>query len=275
MRFFRCVSLVIGFWALPVHADGDCGWPSPCEVEGGQYLAQTPSDWDGEASLPVVVFFHGWSSSAEAMMKSQRLVDAILGGGALFVAPDGVRGGSGRKSWSHVGSPARNRDELPFIDAVIADVTKRWPTSANRMLIAGFSQGGSMVWDVACYRGARYGRYLSFSGGFWDPLPEDCPAGPVDLLHFHGTADTVVPMEGRPIGGRWHQGDILEGMKRWHAANSCPATPQDQQNLGVLACDVWDDCEAGRLKLCIHDGGHEFQARWLRREVEALAEGTG
>jgi len=182
-------------------------------VKGGHYLALPPPQWDGHSPLPATVFFHGWQSSAEAFARDQKFVAQFHARGQLLILPDGLE-----KTWSHVGSPTQARDELVFMDAVRADMLARWPVDTKRLLVAGFSQGGSMAWDIACYRGADYAAFAPVSGAFWDPLPERC-AAPVDLLHTHGMADDVVPMGGRPIGDRWHQGNVLAAP--WHPAVRC------------------------------------------------------
>ena len=82
------------------------------------------------------------------------------------------------------------------MDAVRADMLQRWPVDTKRLLVSGFSIGGTMAWDLACYRGGDYTAFAPVSGAFWDPLPERCTT-PVNLLHTHGTADDVVPMGGQ------------------------------------------------------------------------------
>ena len=64
----------------------------------------------------------------------------------MLVLPDGIATGPGPID----GSPSQARDELAFMDAVRADLLARWPIEPNRILVTGFSQGGSMVWDLAC-----------------------------------------------------------------------------------------------------------------------------
>lgn len=170
-----------------------CGNDVPCEVEDGQYLAVPPDAWDGTSPLPATVYFHGWQSTAAATYDNEHLRRAFDDAGVLLVIPDGRD-----KTWAHVGSPSRARDELAFMDQVMDDLRRRFPIDEDRLLVTGFSQGGSMVWDMACYRGARFAAFAPIAGAFWEPLPESCGT-PVNLRHVHGTSDTVVPMAGRPI----------------------------------------------------------------------------
>ena len=139
----------------------------------------------------------------------------------MLILPDGID-----KTWAHQGSPSQARDEIAFMDAVRADLLARWPIEPDEILVTGFSQGGSMVWDLACQRGGDYGAFAAVSGAFWEPLPERCAGGPVDLLHIHGTTDRTVPMAGRPIGDRWRQGDVMQGLAVLRALDGCPTQPE-------------------------------------------------
>ena len=125
----------------------------------------------------------------------------------MLVLPDGMD-----KTWAHRGSPSQARDEIAFMDAVRADLLARWPVEP----------AGS--WSPASRRAARWSGISPASAAGTtapsrpSPAPsgshcrERCDGGPVDLLHIHGTADNVVPMAGRPIGDKWRQGDVLQGL---------------------------------------------------------------
>lgn len=256
------VLVATGLTGLSRPADAQAHQEQPCAVEpctvaDGQYRAVPPANWDGASPLPAVMFFHGWQATAQAMLNNRALMDGFHAEGLLVVLPDGRD-----KTWAHVGSPSQARDELPFIDAVRADVTARYPIDTARFWVSGFSQGGSMAWDVACYRGADYVAFVPVAGAFWQPLPATC-ADPVNLRHIHGTADTVVPMAGRPIR-TWRQGDVRRALTIVAATNRCASEPAAQETVGGLICEIWPDCTSGKaLRLCLHDGGHQRPAGWI------------
>lgn len=265
------ILLALGLWqaAAAGAVEAPCG-ETPCEAGGGTYHLALPAEWDGATSLPAVLFFHGYGSSGAGVIASDGLRETITGRGYLLIAPDGRQPEEGRRrSWAHQGSPAPPRDETTFVAAVMADVARRVPLARDRVLVAGFSQGGSMVWHLACFAGGEFAAFAPVAGAFWRPHPEGCPGGPVRLLHLHGLADMVVPLEGRPIGERWQQGDVFEALAQLRDVDGCGARPDSVTVEGGYRCRAWSDCaDGGALELCLHDGGHELPPGWLDRVLD-------
>lgn len=203
----------------PVAAATPCGGTVPCEVEGGYYLAAPPPGWDGSGPLPLVVYFHGWNSSPEATLDNRAMVNGVNRRRALFVAPYARTG-----YWRQIGDGRADpgRDELAYIHAVMADIARRWPIDPRRTLASGFSRGASMVWNVACYAGPLFRAYAPVAGGFWDSTPPDCPAGPVNLRHIHGTADRVVAYDRI---GVYNSMPIPEGLATLRRLDGCAEAP--------------------------------------------------
>ncbi|MEO1016744.1 MAG: alpha/beta hydrolase-fold protein [Pseudomonadota bacterium] len=254
MHNILAASLLLAF-AAPALA---CGPDSPCVIESGEYMVSLPSAWDGTSPIPAAIYFHGWQSTAEAAMANKKLRQAFDEIGVLLIVPQGAE-----KTWSHVGSPTQARDEIAFIDQLLADVENRFPIDPTSFWVTGFSQGGSMAWDVACYRGDRFAAFAPIAGAFWEDLPETCPAGPVNLRHVHGFTDNVVPLEGRAIR-QWHQGDVFAGFGILREINGCRANPVSFDMDDGLRCRSWEGCSSGKeLELCLHDGGHMAPDGWV------------
>ncbi|MGE0416301.1 MAG: PHB depolymerase family esterase [Acetobacteraceae bacterium] len=233
------------------------------DAGGGAYLAVPPPGWNRQSPLGVLMFLHGYRGSAAGITADDAVAPVAAGAGLLLVAPEGRDG-----TWSHTGSPAHLRDDLAFLHAVATDLRRRFPVDESRVIAAGFSQGASMVWELACHDAAGFTAFLTFSGGFWEPLPDTCPSGPVVLRHVHGRADAVVPLAGRMIRQRFRQGDIFAGMALWRRMDECPDRPDRVTTEQRMLCSEWTTCHSGRLELCLHPGGHEMEAQWL---AEGLA----
>jgi polyhydroxybutyrate depolymerase len=237
-----------------------CGPATPCPVAGGYYHLALPPGHDGRSPLGALVFFHGHRSSAAEMMAYADLARAAHDLGFALVAPQGES-----ESWGPRGSPGEGRrDELAFVAAILDDLARRPWLDPARLVASGFSQGGSMAWDIACHGDGRFSAFLPVAGVWWRPMPEACSAPPRPLLHIHGTADPVMPMAGRALRDRWRQGDVMAAVATMRAANRC--LPQAAaETRGALACRFHAGC-AGRaaLALCLHDGDHHMNPAWLR-----------
>jgi polyhydroxybutyrate depolymerase len=255
------VALIALFLAVPLARAKGCEPGALCAMgEAGSYRYQPPPGWDGKSPVGAFVFFHGHRSSAEEMIAYRELVEAAHALGFLFVAPQGAS-----DSWSPPGSPSEGRrDELAYAAALLDDLAARFPLDPARLVASGFSQGSSVVWEIACKGDGRFAAFVPIAGVWWRPMPTECPAPPRPLLHIHGEADPVMPMAGRNLRDRWRQGDVREAfatMKRRHA---CPVDAPGAEPRGALACAFEDACGSGRLlALCLHDGDHHTNPAWL------------
>ncbi|MEO1277156.1 MAG: hypothetical protein AAFV96_17910, partial [Pseudomonadota bacterium] len=91
------------------------------------------------------------------------------------------------------------RDDVEFLAAVLRDSASRG-VDRDRVLLAGFSRGGSMVWDLACRAPVMARAYAPIAGAFWEPLSERC-AGPVDLYHMAAGVQHEVEPTGQGAAG--------------------------------------------------------------------------
>ena len=213
---------------------------------------------DGYAS-PVIVWYHGFRGSGLAGIRNRGLIENWTDAGYIFVAADGVEG-----RWTHQGNPRTEPDDNAYSVAILDDLDRTQTIDRDRLVAAGFSSGGFMVWSLACFLGPPFTHFAPVSGAFWEPLPDACTAGPVTMRHTHGTADATVPLEGRWLRDTFKQGDVFESFDVMIANNDCAVSP-DQTDISVApsSCSIWQSCTGGgSLELCLHDGGHSVPAGW-------------
>ena len=117
--------------------------------------------------------------------------------------------------------------------------------------------------------------YVALSGAFVEPIPGTCPAGPVNLLHFHGLVDDMVPIEGRVVGrfeqgdgreaGPFTQSDIFASFAALREVDECRRDADHYEANGSLILRYWDaSCRSGRrLGMALHPGGHEMPQNWF------------
>lgn len=269
------LAMLLAFFALlPVRAAPGCGAEGdPCRAGGGFYFVESPAGWDGHSTLAALVHFHGFREQAAEVIAREEMRTLASRLGVLLVVPQGEG-----QTWSHPGSPAKLRDEFAFVEAMLADLRQRFPIDEDRVWASGFSQGASMVWALACHRGALFRMYLPISGGFWRPEPEQCATLPRPIRHVHGLNDRTVPLEGRPVrGGLFHQGRIAHAIELARKSGACRPEPEDELvSHGTLSCRRARGCVQGQtLEFCLHAGGHDFDPLWLEEGMRPLLKTAG
>ena len=108
---------------------------------------------------PLVLVMHGWTMSTANMVSSTQMnsrVSAQGRGGAVVVYPDGT--GSGIQSCWRVqnaqplgGCSNPAIDDVGYIAALIDLMISRYNVDMNRVYAMGFSNGGTMTLQLACF----------------------------------------------------------------------------------------------------------------------------
>ncbi|MDK2773972.1 MAG: alpha/beta fold hydrolase [Tabrizicola sp.] len=265
----RAVALTVAalLWATVVAADCN-GAPEPCRIAEGTYSVVLPDGAKGP--IPAIVFLHGYGGDGEGTLRNRGMVDQMLKRGYAVIAPDGqpLESGKGRAWAFHPDRPSP-RDETAFLIAVADDAAARFGLKRDRMLLAGFSIGGSMVSYVACQAPEAFAAFAPVAGSFWQPLPDSC-AGPVRLLHTHGTADQTVPLLGREVMPGLVQGNVFAAMALWRVTNGCASSDPDRtERRGIFEIRRWKSCLPGaELTFALHDGGHDIPKGWATMAID-------
>jgi polyhydroxybutyrate depolymerase len=260
LRPLAMLLTIVSAPALACGGGGPCSVPPSATHSGGEYRARPPQGWDGRRPLPALVFIHGHRSGAAEMMAYGDLAATADALGFLLIAPQGLDG-----SWSTPGSPSDGRrDEIAFVGAALDAAADRYPIDRDRVVASGFSQGASVVWEIACRGDGRFQAFVPVAGVWWRPMPTECPAPPRPVLHIHGTEDPVMPMAGRNLRDRWRQGDVMQAMATLRRINGCSVSAERTEQRGVLACTFDEGCTSGKsVALCLHPGDHHIDPRWL------------
>lgn len=240
-----------------------CGVTTDCEVEGGTYRIDLPED--ASPGLGAVVFAHGYQGKAAGTMKNTALRQMATARGMALIAID-----AGGDDWNIPNAPQEStggRDEMTYLDAVMADAAARFGIDPGRVVVAGFSAGGMFVWNVVCARGDAFAGYVPYSGTFWKGPPAECPAPAQDVIHIHGTADTTVPMQGRAIA-ETRQGSVPETLAMYAAAKGF--RPGTDYAIADMNCTHSANATGKRLDLCLFDGEHSFTAERLGAALDRL-----
>jgi polyhydroxybutyrate depolymerase len=267
----RCLAaavLAIAVMPMLAGAAEECGpAASPCAIVGGEYHIALPGNWSGG---PAVIHLHGYGGSGAKVISNTDFVQGFLDRGYALIAPTGLPWEPGSPNdWSVCDGWTYDRDDIAFLSAVLEDASARFAVDRARVLLTGFSRGGSMVWDTACHGPGTARAYAPVAGAFWEPRPEGCQ-GAVDLFHTHGWTDRVVPLEGRSVGqNQFTQGDAFTSLVILRETLGCdPHMPDVTKVEGDLWLRSWEKCPMGRIDLMLHPGGHSIPPGWTARALD-------
>lgn len=256
--------------AVLIALSGDalaCGPDTDCAVGERAYRIYAPETLGAGGGRGAILYAHGYGGSAAGVMRnaSMRAMADRLGVALIAIKSAG-------RGWILPGSPsAPDSDgsiEFDYAIAALDDAIARFDLDPDRILAAGFSGGGMMVWELACRRGDRFAGFAPIAGVFWRPIPEGCAGRFQNVLHVHGTSDEVVPLAGRPIGPA-RQGDVYDALAL-AAARGGYATEETVAAEGRLDCARRENGSGDLLELCLHPGGHDFRPEYIERAWRAL-----
>jgi polyhydroxybutyrate depolymerase len=191
------------------------------------YLVHVPKSYDPKKPVPVVLAFHGAAMTGRLMALVSGLSPTADREGFLVVYPDGT--GDLVLTWNAGGlrGPlARNKaDDVAFTAALLDDLARVAAIDARRVYATGLSNGAMMTYRLAAELSDRIAAIAPVAGAM--PNEKFTPKRPVSVLHFHGTADTLVPYKG--ARGRMPRFMTLlpveEGARAWAKLNGCPSRP--------------------------------------------------
>ena len=268
--FAVLVGLALTFASSQISAQSaPCGIGMPaCEVPLGTYRLALPEAPPTANGYPALIFFHGAGGTGEQSLKNADMVNAFLARGYAVIAPDGMprpnsRFGSG---WSFHPDREKQRDEMAFTREVLEDAADRHSIDRDRIIMGGFSIGGSLTWYLACQDNSVAAAYAPVAGAFWRPHPvaSDC-SGPVRMFHTHGWRDETVPLEGRPLrDGAILQGDVFYSLGVIRELNGCNQLRADgYQTDDKYWVRWWTRCAPDTaLRFALHTGGHMIPEGW-------------
>lgn len=216
------------------------------------YNLYVPEGHDGNAAAPLLLNFHGYTSSAAEQQIFSNMNPTADSYGLIVAYPQGLD-----SSWNAgtcCGTSAQDDvDDVGFALAVIEDAKSRACIDAKRVYATGMSNGGFLSHRLACEQADSIAAIAPVAGVIGIPL-EDCnPSRPVPVLHFHGTEDGLVPYEGGTMGP-----GAVDTVAAWSEHDGCGGEPTESFAQDDVHCEASDDCDAGtRTELCtIEGGGH-------------------
>ncbi len=167
------------------------------------YAAHVPA---GDGPFPTVLLLHGWGANAHDLLG---FAPHLFGGKALVLCPQGpveLPIGYGVKGYGWFPLiPGQEPDREAFqrgADALreFLDMAReRYPVDPDRVVAMGFSQGGTMAYDLALRDPGRFAGLAALSSWFPEQLAATLPKVAehegLPVLVIHGTSDNMLPVE--------------------------------------------------------------------------------
>ncbi len=211
---------------------------------------EAPPPWD------LAIVLHEFRSDPRRQLAYSGWVPWGPEHGVLTVAPDGVS-----STWNLGGccgrSAEKRTDDVGFLDALVARLSDSGCLT-GRVLATGIGNGGMMA-ETWAWRSDVPDAVVSVGGALQDTTPAPEGARPVPVLHYRGTADGFIPLDGHPgrmPGGIRGGGTVPLGVAHhaWTVRNH--ASPEvHAHGEGPLAC-LARDGDAPTL-LCLIDGAED------------------
>ncbi len=199
---------------------------SSIEVAGRErtFLYRLPPGHAATAAKkwPLVLFLHGQMGSGMQMERSSRASDAADRHGFVVVYPDGVD-----RSWNDrrgaTKASEQGVDDVAFVRALIDRFVAEQGVDADRVYVAGMSNGGMMSFRLACELSDRIAAFSPVASLMPVNGADTCsPVRPVSVMIVAGVDDPLVPYGGGTVAR--DRGDVLstdETRARWVALDGC------------------------------------------------------
>jgi len=249
-------------------------------VLGRAYGLQAPSGSDPSTPLPLLILAHGYAVNGvgqDVVFPLSRQIEAKQ---FLYALPNGTQDRLGKRFWNATDACCNFEnlpvDDVAFFRALIDDVKAQ--RAVGKVFLIGHSNGAFMSLRLACEASDVIDGVVAVSGSTWDDF-QRCPDGrKIPILLVHGTADDVIPFEGRPglypsaheTGRRFARragcdGGWTEGARLDLVGNADAETIDE-----TIACtpriELWSIEGAGHLPA--------FDQRWTSAAIDWLLEQT-
>ena len=223
------------------------------------YLLHVPSTYDGSKPVPLIVDFHGLTTSGPQYWQSSPYPDVTDPEGVVMAFPSGLSGPRGA-AWNIGPCCVANVDDVAFARALVMQVSRMACVDSKRVYAAGFSMGGGMAHYLACHAADVFAAVAPASFDLLEENVGDCqPPRPITVISQRGSADTLVPYDGGPdslvAGMPVTFLGALATFRAWADIDQCTGSPSAPDSNG---CSTYANCQGGvEVVLCTDQGGSQ------------------
>jgi len=228
------------------------------------YRVHVPQRYSGQSQVALVLDVHGHAQTNDQQMRlsGQREWSDRLG--FVVAWPQGIANSWNGQGCCTVAYDLRI-DDVGFLRALIGELKARTNVDPTKVYVTGWSNGGGLTQRMAC----EAADIVTAVAPVAHPVnSQDCrPSRPVSVLHFHGTADEVIPYDGGatvlprevlgvPLG--W-QG-ARQSIAAWKGIGGCTSALSATQLAGASRDETYRACANGTSVglVTVADGKHDL-----------------
>jgi polyhydroxybutyrate depolymerase len=201
-----------------------------CDGRTRRYLVHYPPQYDAARAWPLVLSFHGSNSNGQIQLEFTGMNETADREGFVIVYPFGTGERERMLFWNAgncCGFAHKEKiDDVAFVRALFDALQRQINIDPAHVYATGMSNGAMMAYRLASEMADVFAAVAAVAGTMG---AETChPTQPVSILHFHGTDDEFVPVEGgvgrRSVTGT-HHFSLAHTVRAWVEANGCPTEP--------------------------------------------------
>jgi polyhydroxybutyrate depolymerase len=242
------------------------------------YLVHVPPQYDRNRPTPVVLAFHGAGTNAAIMARYCGLNAKSDQAGFIVVYPNGTGLGNVLQVFNvglFAGPLAEHLpNDIEFVGKLLDELPALVNVDRRRIFATGISNGGMMCYRLAADMSDRIAAIAPVAGALTAGPYQ--PERPVSVIHFHGTADKLVPVKGRDKNDSKHlvMQSLDATINTWVKLDGCPTTAQihdepDRADDGTrVERRVYGPGTGGAevVLFVIEGGGHTWPGTHLRAD---------
>ena len=210
----------------------------------------------------ILVNLHGYSGDSISQTNYTYLKQAALDAGLAYIAPDGMKDGSGNRFWNASNAccdfAKTGVNDVAYIDGLIEEISNEYNLDTSRIYLFGHSNGHFMSYQYLCTTKNKVAAIAGLAGSM-DADPAQCAGKSANILHIHGDADSTISYQGGALFSQSYP-SVDEVMKRWNQNNQCSADAEKELDLiaamsGAETTSLTFNCGKGSLELWRINGG--------------------
>ena len=200
-----------------------------------------PPGYEPQHPAPLLIALHYYGGSGADQETYFKLGELARQRGYLYAAPDGTLNSSGIRFWNATDAccdfDRSGVDDVGYLAGVIKEIRASFAVDPKRIDLIGHSNGGFMVYAMACAHADEIAAIVSLAGATFATPAKCAPSVPVAVLQIHGTADGSVAFDGGTV-----QPGQVQGLG---SGQTMAAYPGAESTVATWA--TYDGCSAKKV----------------------------